>query len=144
MTGNRIEMTSTEIQRDWSRVQAHLDAGNEVVVVRYTRRIALIAPYPEDTMNDTYPAWLEGITADEEAAPARFTNASDAKNDIRVAIEAGGAADADDYDIDAILEEAYEWKIDINDKGQELLNSAGFEQIVDADEFLAIVARNEY
>lgn len=43
----RIEMTSTEIQRDWSRVQSHLDNGDQVVVVRYSRRIALIAAYPE-------------------------------------------------------------------------------------------------
>jgi hypothetical protein len=76
----RIEMSSTEIQRDWPRVQSHLDNGDEIVVVRYSHPIALIAAYPEDTMTDTY------IPADLEDAPEFFTTADDAKNSIRMAI----------------------------------------------------------
>jgi hypothetical protein len=47
------------------------------------------------------------------------------------------------YDLDAICDAAFTWKIDTNDAGQELLNTGGFEQTVSDDEFWAIVARHE-
>lgn len=57
----RIEVTSTEVQRDWSRIQAHLDEGGEVVVVRYSRRKYLITSYPEEPIVSTtttdYGSW---------------------------------------------------------------------------------------
>jgi len=47
------------------------------------------------------------------------------------------------YDIDAIFDEAYKYKVDIDNEGREMSNSAGFEQIVDTDEFWEIVARHD-
>lgn len=132
----RIEMTSTEIQRDWSRVQKHIDDGDEVIVFRYSRAVAIITAYQEDTMNDTY------IPDDLEDAPEFFTTADYAKNSIRMAIEGGGAADADDYDVDAIFDEAYEYQVDTDDQGRELLNTAGFVQVVSVEEFWEIVERH--
>jgi hypothetical protein len=52
------------------------------------------------------------------------------------------ALDGDDYDAEAICREAFDWKIDVDDKGQELLNTGGFEQTVTDDEFWAIVAKH--
>lgn len=48
-----------------------------------------------------------------------------------------------DYDFEAICYEAFDWKIDVNDQGQELLNTGGFEQTVSEDEFWEIAARHE-
>ena len=47
-----------------------------------------------------------------------------------------------DYDTDAIAREAYAWRIDHDEQGRELLNSAGFEQAVTDDEFWQIVERH--
>lgn len=48
-----------------------------------------------------------------------------------------------EFDTDAIFTEAFAWKIDTDDDGNELLNTGGFEQTVTIDEFWAIVARHE-
>lgn len=53
------------------------------------------------------------------------------------------ALDHDGYDLDAICYEAFSWAIDINDNGDELLNTGGFEQTVSDDEFWKIVAKHE-
>ncbi len=47
------------------------------------------------------------------------------------------------YDLEAICPEAFEWRIDTNAAGQELLTTGGFEQTVTDDQFWVIVARNE-
>lgn len=73
---------------------------------------------------------------------ARFTTREDAKDDIVTAIEAGDAS-ATEYDIDAISYEVYEWKIDHDTDGNELLNTGGFEQVVDDEQFWQIVAKHE-
>lgn len=48
-----------------------------------------------------------------------------------------------DYDLEAICYEAYGWKIDTNERGQELLNTGGFEQTVSDEQFWEIAARHE-
>lgn len=69
----------------------------------------------------------------------RFTTRQDAiEQAITPALD-----DHDNYDLDAICHEAFEWRIDTNDAGQELLNTGGFEQVVSTDEFWAIVAKHE-
>jgi hypothetical protein len=82
------------------------------------------------------------IPMDEETTVTRFTTDRDAKNDILNAL-AGTDGVWDDDAIDSIFREAYEWKIDVNDEGQELLNTGGFEQVVSAEGFWEIVARHE-
>ncbi len=48
-----------------------------------------------------------------------------------------------EFDTDSIFAEAFTWKIDKDDAGNELLNTGGFEQTVTDDEFWAIVQRHE-
>jgi hypothetical protein len=52
------------------------------------------------------------------------------------------ALDGDEYDIDAIFREAFRYRVDTDGHGNELLNTAGFEQIVDDAEFWQIVEHN--
>lgn len=47
------------------------------------------------------------------------------------------------YDYDAIFDEAFGWKIDTNEHGQELLTTGGFEQTVTVEEFWEIAARHD-
>jgi hypothetical protein len=51
------------------------------------------------------------------------------------------ALDGDEYDIDAIFREAFRYRVDTDGHGNELLNTAGFEQIVDDAEFWQIIER---
>lgn len=48
-----------------------------------------------------------------------------------------------DYDYEAICYEAFDWKIDTNEQGQELLHTGGFEQTVTDEEFWEIAARHD-
>ena len=139
MTTNpqRIERLSSEVRTQFRQVLADVASGKEIVVIHYNRPVALITRYQEDTVDEIY------IPERQEDARDFHTTADDAKNAIRVAIEGGGAADADDYDIDAIFDEAYEYEVDTNDQGQELLNTAGFVQVVTVDEFWEIVGRHD-
>ena len=50
---------------------------------------------------------------------------------------------ADDYDIDAIIDEAYAYRVDEDEDGNQLLTTAGFEQIVSDEEFWAIAGRHD-
>ena len=50
---------------------------------------------------------------------------------------------ADDYDIDAIIDEAYAYRVDEDENGTELLGTAGFEQIVTDEEFWAIAEKHD-
>lgn len=69
----------------------------------------------------------------------RFTTKDDAiQQDILPAL----GEFADSHDIDGIFAETFEYKVDVNDKGQENLNTAGFEQIVDTDTFWTIVEKH--
>ncbi len=49
----------------------------------------------------------------------------------------------DDFDVDAISYEAFEYRVDTDDQGRELLHTAGFEQTVTDDEFWTIAARHD-
>lgn len=69
----------------------------------------------------------------------RYTTKTDA---IEQAILPALGEYAADHDIDAIFDEAFAYRIDTNDRGQELLDSAGYEQTVDTDDFWAIVAKH--
>lgn len=52
------------------------------------------------------------------------------------------AVNDDSYDVDAIFNEAFAYRVDTDGHGNELLNTAGFEQTVDTDEFWAIVEKH--
>lgn len=54
----RIEMSSTEIQRDLTRALNHIENGDEIAVVRWSRRVALITAYPDDEPASTTLAEL--------------------------------------------------------------------------------------
>jgi hypothetical protein len=47
------------------------------------------------------------------------------------------------YNAEAIAREAYSYRVDTDEQGRELLNTAGFEQVVDDEEFWQIVERHE-
>ena len=47
------------------------------------------------------------------------------------------------YDVQAICDEAFEWRVDTDRRGRELVGSGGFEQKVSAEDFWAIVAKHE-
>lgn len=82
--------------------------------------------------------WEIYVPRDEPEAPTRYTTRRDA---IEQAILP--ALDSDQYDLEAICYEAFDWRIDVNDQGQELLHTGGFEQTVTTEEFWEIVARHE-
>jgi hypothetical protein len=48
---------------------------------------------------------------------------------------------ADDYDLEAIAREAFDYKVDTDADGNELLDTAGFEQVVDKAGFWAIAEK---
>lgn len=50
---------------------------------------------------------------------------------------------ADDYDLEAIAAEAYTRVIDLNSAGQEIDNTARYEQILEGEDFWAVVAKHE-
>lgn len=47
------------------------------------------------------------------------------------------------YDVDAIFAETFEYRVDKDELGNERLNTAGFEQVVDTDGFWEIVKKHE-
>ena len=47
-----------------------------------------------------------------------------------------------DYDVAAIADEVFEYRVDLDEDGNERLNSGGFQMIVDTDTFWEIVARH--
>ena len=50
---------------------------------------------------------------------------------------------ADDYDIDAIIDEAYAYRVDEDENGNQRLSTAGFEQTVTDEEFWAIAEKHD-
>lgn len=50
---------------------------------------------------------------------------------------------AADYDLDAIIDETYAYRVDEDENGNQLLNTAGFEQIVTDEEFWAIAENHD-
>lgn len=50
---------------------------------------------------------------------------------------------AADYDAEAIAREAFEYRVDTDGQGRELLNTAGFEQTATVDEFWQIAAKHD-
>lgn len=69
----------------------------------------------------------------------RYTTRQDIIDSI-----AGSFGDfADDYDIDAIIDEAYAYRVDEDENGNELITTAGFQKIVTDKEFWEIAARHE-
>jgi hypothetical protein len=70
----------------------------------------------------------------------RYSDKSDVMASIRVAL----GEFVDDYDLDAIYAEAYEYKVDTDEQGRELLNTAGIEQIVSESEWWAIAEKHDH
>lgn len=68
----------------------------------------------------------------------RFTTITDV---IDQAVTPALGEYGDDYDLEAIAREAFEYKVDTDEQGNELLNTAGFEQIVDDAEFYDIARK---
>lgn len=80
-------------------------------------------------MSKRYTTRKEAI--DQEIIPALDTS------------QACGPLDVDDvFDVDAIADEVLAYRVDTNADGNELLNTAGFEQVVDVTEFWQIVAKH--
>jgi hypothetical protein len=50
---------------------------------------------------------------------------------------------ADSFDIDAISAAVFEYRVDKDGAGNELLNTAGFEQVVTDAEFWDVVAKHD-
>lgn len=48
-----------------------------------------------------------------------------------------------EYDMEAIAREAYEYCVDTDEDGNQLLHTAGFELVVESHEFWDIVSRHE-
>jgi len=76
----------------------------------------------------------------EGARTMRYTTNRDA---IEQAILPALDTHADDYDVDAIFREAFEYRVDTDKDGNELLNTAGFEQVVTDEEFWVIAAKHD-
>lgn len=74
---------------------------------------------------------------DPDGGNARYTTRQDAIEQAIMPALAEGT-----YDVQAICYEAFEYRIDTNDQGQDLLNSAGFEQVVHDDDFWELVERH--
>lgn len=70
----------------------------------------------------------------------RFTTLTDV---IRDEIAPALGEYADEYDLEAIAREVYEYRVDTDERGRGLANSAGFECVVDNDEFWEIVQKHQ-
>lgn len=68
----------------------------------------------------------------------RYTTISDV---IDQAVAPALGEYGDDYDLEAIAREAFEYKVDTDADGNELLNTAGFEQLVDEAGFWGIAEK---
>lgn len=99
--------------------------------------------YDDEPRRGTHlPIWstdrMETSTDDGDERRERFPTRQEAIDQaIAPAIAEG------DYDLMAICYEAFDWKIDHDADGNELLNTAGFEQTVSEQEFWEIVAKHE-
>ena len=70
----------------------------------------------------------------------RFTTISDV---IQQEIAPALGEYADEYDLEAIAHEAYEYRVDTDERGRGLANTAGFECVVeDHDELWEIVEKH--
>jgi len=71
----------------------------------------------------------------------RYTTAEDA---IAQEITPALAEYAEDFNTTAIFQELFEYKVDTNEQGQELANTAGFERITEDNEtFWEIVQKHD-
>lgn len=71
---------------------------------------------------------------------ARFSSKQDVLDqDIIPALGSYAA----DYDVDAIFQEAFDYRTDTDDNGNVLLNTAGFEQVVDVEGFWEIAEAHD-
>lgn len=69
----------------------------------------------------------------------RYTTLTDAiETDLKPALD----VHVDDYDVQAIAAEVYAYRVDTVELGRELLNTAGFEQVVSDEEFWVIVQKH--
>lgn len=67
-----------------------------------------------------------------------FENRRDARAHVVTALGEAAA----EHDVDAITAAVFEYRIDRDEQGRELANSARIEQVVDAEEFWRIVEAN--
>lgn len=88
----RIEMSSTEIQRDLTRALNHIENGDEIAVVRWSRRVALITAYPENepaltTLKELADSLGTTIYVLMEFAPDDITSNMDGGTEIPADVE---------------------------------------------------------
>jgi hypothetical protein len=81
-----------------------------------------------------------GSPREEIIMEKRYENKENVMLDIRIAI----GENVDDYDLDGIFAEAYEYKIDTDEQGRGLQNTAGFQQIVSESEWWAIAEKHDH
>jgi len=75
----------------------------------------------------------------EDEQPRRYTTLRDAiEQEILPALD-----NPDNYDVEAIAAKAFDYRVDHDADGKELLNTAGFEQIVSTEEFWALVQEHD-
>lgn len=77
---------------------------------------------------------------EDRQRPTRYSTREEA---IEQGVVPALGDDAGDYDVDAIWREAYEHRVDRDGDGNELLNTAGFEQVVSTEKFWEIVERHD-
>lgn len=70
----------------------------------------------------------------------RYTTKTDA---MEQAITPALGEHAADFDADAIFADAFKYKVDTDEQGNELLNTAGFEQVVTVEEFWEIAKKHD-
>lgn len=77
---------------------------------------------------------------DDETTTRRYSTIDDVVEQAILPLLDGGDGE---YDAMAIARETHSYMVDTDKRGNELLNTAGFEQTVSDDEFWNAVARNE-
>lgn len=90
----RIEMSSTQIQRDLTSALSRIEEGDEIVVLRWGRPVALMTAYPQETIVNTtttdYGTWYNLMGG----STLTITDY------VREALD-----DESDYDVEAIVAE---------------------------------------
>lgn len=119
---------------------AEITAANQNIAEGVRGESWRVWVYAGDDPNNMLAEAGPGIPRDDEPTPTRYSSRRDAiEQDILPAL----GQDGDDYDAEAICDEAYAWRINTNARGEELLGTGGFEQVVTDDEFWEIAARHE-
>lgn len=145
MTENVIGLEQARL--NFAELVDRAHRGEAFLITRYGRPEAVLAPlasgtYTYDLQGDTVNtgAWRTENATDE--TPRRYASMSDViEQEIRPAL----GEYADDFDVEAIARATFVWRIDTDDQGRQLLNSAGFEMsCADEAAFWGVVERHHH